>query len=164
MSFARQSHTASVLLNGTVLVTGGANSASYLSSAELYNPATGVWTTTGSMSAPRQYHTASVLPNGKVLITGGFDYVQHLNSTELYDPATGQWESEDDMEDYRIWHTASMLTNGNILIAAGSDEVTLGNSINTAELYNSTAKTLTSLNLQSSHDNTHDDEINERTD
>jgi hypothetical protein len=126
------------------------------------------------MSNGRYSHTASLLSNGKVLVTGGTsNNVDATKGTELYDPATGQWESEDDMEDYRIWHTASMLTNGNILVAAGSDEVnlgsdevnlgsdevTLGDSINTAELYNSTAKTFTSLNLQSSHDNTHNDEM-----
>ncbi|CAF1482499.1 unnamed protein product, partial [Adineta steineri] len=49
LSVARYSHTATVLANGSVLVTGGYTGSTYLSSAELYNPSTGTWTSTGSM-------------------------------------------------------------------------------------------------------------------
>ncbi|CAF1691809.1 unnamed protein product, partial [Adineta ricciae] len=71
MIVARGYHTATVLSNGTVLVTGGWNGSVYLSSAELYDPPSGSWTTTGSMSVARVYHTATALSNGKVLVTGG---------------------------------------------------------------------------------------------
>ncbi len=104
------------------------------------------------MKSGRYSHTVSLLSNGKVLVTGGaVNDVAATKSTELYDPVTGQWESEDDMGTYRECHTASMLTNGNILIAAGSEINSLGDVVNTAELYNSTMKTFTSSNLQSSH-------------
>ncbi|CAF4158816.1 unnamed protein product, partial [Adineta steineri] len=54
MSDARQEHTASVLSNGKVLVTGGFNhNIGFLNSAELYDPSTGIWTTTGSMTNAR---------------------------------------------------------------------------------------------------------------
>jgi hypothetical protein len=56
---ARASHTASVLLNGKVLITGGYNGAS-LSTSELYDPPTGIWTTTGSMITRRHYYTAAI--------------------------------------------------------------------------------------------------------
>ncbi|CAF1449248.1 unnamed protein product [Adineta steineri] len=84
MADARAGHTASVLSNGKVLITGGVGYV-FLNSAELFDPSTGIWTTTGSMNNGRHQHTASVLSNGKVLVTGGFHiYMGYLNSAELY--------------------------------------------------------------------------------
>jgi N-acetylneuraminic acid mutarotase len=84
MKNARIYHTASVLHNGKVLVTGGCNG-SRLNSAELYDPATRTWTVTGSLNNARSLHTASVLPNGKVLVTGGIIIINNLNGAELCD-------------------------------------------------------------------------------
>src|SRR5437762_14285532 len=67
---ARAVHTATLLPSGKVLVAGGYNG-SLLSSAELYDPATGTWTATGSLGTARELHTATLLPNGKVLVAGG---------------------------------------------------------------------------------------------
>ena len=50
MSTAREAHTATLLPSGKVLVAGGDGCCGFLSSAELYDPATGSWSTTGSMS------------------------------------------------------------------------------------------------------------------
>ncbi|CAF4402441.1 unnamed protein product [Adineta steineri] len=85
MFYTRYYHAASVLSNGKVLVTGGYGYGGFLNSAELYDPSTGIWTTTSNMTNAREYHTASVLPNGKVLVTGG-DGIGNiaLNSAELY--------------------------------------------------------------------------------
>ena len=64
----RQFHTATLLTNGKVLVAGGtAGAGNYVTTAELYDPATGVWTATGSMSVARGSHSANLLPDGKVL-------------------------------------------------------------------------------------------------
>jgi large repetitive protein len=68
---ARLRHTATLLPNGKVLVAGGNNGPPALSSAELYDPASGTWTATGSLGTARGYHTATLLPNGKVLVAGG---------------------------------------------------------------------------------------------
>ena len=65
-------HTATLLPNGKVLVAGGSNGGGSLSSAELYDPASGSWSTTGSLATARDYHTATLLPNGKVLVAGGY--------------------------------------------------------------------------------------------
>src|SRR6266542_1053887 len=78
-------HTATLLPSGKVLVAGGLNAGGYLSSAELYDPATGTWTATHSLGTARREHTATLLPSGKVLVAGG-DNPDVLNSAELYDP------------------------------------------------------------------------------
>ena len=65
------SHTATLLPSGKVLVAGGSNSGCNLSSAELYDPATGTWSSTGSLVTARVGHTATLLPTGKVLVAGG---------------------------------------------------------------------------------------------
>ena len=59
-----------------------------LSSAELYDPASGTWTATGSLGTARDAHTATLLPNGKVLVAGG-NNGPALSSAELYDPGLG---------------------------------------------------------------------------
>ena len=58
-----------------------------LSSAELYDPATGTWSLTGSLNAARKDHTGTLLPNGMVLVTGGAlsGHKVPLASAELYD-------------------------------------------------------------------------------
>ena len=70
MATARCLHTATLLPNGKVLVAGGVDGV--LSSAELYDPASGTWSATGSMGTARDYHTATLLPNGQVLVAGGY--------------------------------------------------------------------------------------------
>jgi hypothetical protein len=84
-------HTATLLPNGKVLVAGGFNSVSgFLASAELYDPASGTWTTTDSLTMARDSHTATLLPNGKVLVAGGLGTGGGvLNSAELYDTGLG---------------------------------------------------------------------------
>ena len=73
MGTARIFHTATLLPSGQVLVAGGLNSSGLLSSAELYDPASGSWSSTGSMGTARDLHTATLLPSGKVLVAGGYN-------------------------------------------------------------------------------------------
>src|SRR5439155_7659513 len=73
LATARSEHTATSLPNGKVLVAGGHNGSGYLTSAELYDPASGSWSATGNLNTARFDHTATLLPNSKVLVAGGFN-------------------------------------------------------------------------------------------
>ncbi|MGB7749167.1 MAG: kelch repeat-containing protein [Verrucomicrobiia bacterium] len=121
LNTGRAYHTATLLPNGKVLVAGGENPSSpgiYLSSAELYDPTAGTWTTTGSLATSRAHHTATLLPNGKVLVAGGYNF-SYPASAELYDPATGKWTTSGALKTARDLHTATLLPNGQVLVAGG---------------------------------------------
>lgn len=122
MSTARGDFTATLLSsNSLVLVAGGTTDGSaVVSTAELYDPATNTWRSTGAMTTARRGHTATLLSNGKVLVTGGTDGTAVLKTAEIYDPATGQWTATTaSMRFTRRWHTATLLTDGTVLIAGG---------------------------------------------
>jgi Galactose oxidase, central domain len=71
LNTARDSHTATLLPNGIVLVAGGFGvSGGILASAELYDPASETWTVTDSLNTARAEHTATLLSNGMVLVAG----------------------------------------------------------------------------------------------
>jgi len=125
MNNARDHHTATLLQNGKVLVAGGCsttvcNTTDFLNSAELYDPNTGQWSTTGSMNNARLFHTATLLQNGNVLVVGGGTLGNYLSSAELYNPTTGQWTNANSMSTPRTWHTATLLQNGKVLIVGGN--------------------------------------------
>ena len=130
MSVTRFSHTATLLSNGKVLVTGGHDA-----SAELYDPTSGAFATTGSMSVGRSSHTATLLASGKVLIAGGSSTTGPgpFATAELYDPNSGTFAATGSMAAGRASHTATLLANGKVLIAGGSNSA--GAALATTELY-----------------------------
>ncbi|MEO5914439.1 MAG: kelch repeat-containing protein [Luteolibacter sp.] len=123
MAAPRSLHTANLLGNGMVLVAGGwqgGKTNPYLSSAQLYNPATGTWLGTGNLITARDSHTATLLPNGKVLVSGGEgSNSTSLASAELYDPATGSWTSSASFAIAREFFTATLLPTGKVFVAGG---------------------------------------------
>jgi hypothetical protein len=141
LNISRQNHTATLLNNGMVLVSGGAGSVGVLSSAELYDPTNGTFTLTGSLNTARGLPTATLLNDGKVLIAGGNGNTG-LASAELYDPLTGTFTATGSMSTDRYAHSATLLNNGTVLVTGG---IVLSNSLalSSAELYNPTTGTFT---------------------
>jgi hypothetical protein len=142
LTAARQSHTStptSTLLNNGIVLTAGGYNGSYLSSAELYNPATGTFTTTANLNTARAYHTATLLPGGLVLIVGGYNG-SYLSSAELYNSGTGNFTPTGNLNVAREYHSATLLNNGMVLISGG-----YGSSgyLTSAEVYNPLTGTFT---------------------
>jgi N-acetylneuraminic acid mutarotase len=150
LNTSRDSHTATLLANGKVLVAGGSDgTGAVLDSAELYDPTTGKWTPTGRLNTARHSHTAALQPDGTVMVAGGHDGRDRLSNTEVYDPASGTWKTGQAVTALlpaaRRGHTATLLRNGNILVVGGGS---ISSSwLSSAELYNPVAGTWTNTGV-----------------
>lgn len=141
LATARTSHTATLLPNGKVLIAGGVtgiSSPTILSSAELYDPASGTFSPAGSLNVARAAHTATLMTDGKVLIVGGVYNASTgavpIASTEVYDPNTNSFSLVGSLVTPRYFHTATLLTDGEVFVVGG--EGPDGNSLASTETYN----------------------------
>jgi hypothetical protein len=107
--------TATLLLDGRVLATGGQGA-----KAELFDPTSGQWSAAASMNESRAYATATVLPDGRVLVAGGVSGSVVLASAELYDPAADSWTPTGSMATGRLQHSTALLPDGKVLVAGGN--------------------------------------------
>jgi len=123
MTVDRAAHQATLLADGTVLVTGGFRAGEVgLDSAELYDPATGTFRPTGPMVTTRKAgHTAVRLGTGQVLVAGGWVGRDITASAELYDPVTERFVPTGSMSSARANSAAALLPDGSVLIAGGFD-------------------------------------------
>ena len=128
----RFDHVASRLADGRVLITGGAmrhdpegvrpdqEGPFPVAKAELWDPVSGAFESTGSLVIARHGHTGTALADGRVLIVGGT-----MGSTpiaEVWDPDAGAFESAGPPVGERIYgHTATLLDDGRVLITGGRD-------------------------------------------
>ncbi|HXN97558.1 MAG TPA: kelch repeat-containing protein [Candidatus Acidoferrales bacterium] len=140
MEAERNGHTETLLQNGMVLIAGGSDGGT-LNTAELYNPATGVFTPTGALIHARYDHTATLLNDGTVLIVGGFSSGDVRQDNEIYNPATGTFGATGNLITARVFHTATLLGNGMVLLTAGQSGS--GGTLSSTELYNPATKTCT---------------------
>jgi N-acetylneuraminic acid mutarotase len=122
---ARSEFTATLLDNGSVLVTGGFNKNLAVSSAEIYDPATSEWRTIGSLNFKRGLHQAVTMNNGRVLLIGGSSAD---DKCEIFDPVSETFTIISPMKQSRAFHKAVKLDDGRVL-------VTGGNSTSSAEIY-----------------------------
>jgi hypothetical protein len=113
MNVPRFGHTATLLTNGKVLITGGGST-----SAELYDPATGTFALTGDMTWP-QTGPVTLLPDGKVLLLGRSG--KNTVTAVLYDSETGTLRPAGSIETASFdCPSATLLNNGKVLFVFGA--------------------------------------------
>ena len=149
----RNTHTATPLLNGRVLIVGGYGSGGALASTELYDPVTRTFSATGPLGQGRGSHRATLLANGTVLVTGG-NSNGVLSSAEKYDPGANTFAPAGNLNQARQWHEAVLLSNGQVLVAGGNNSASghwdvQTNFLSSAELYDPVANTFTSTSSMS---------------
>jgi hypothetical protein len=144
MSVARQGPASAPLPDGRVLIAGGFSGSSYLSSAQIFDPATQTFQATGSMTGPRAFAAAAPLPDGRVLVAGGQSGTGVLSSAEVYDPATDQFTA--------IPATLNTPRQGAFAVALPSGKVVIGggdsggfNNLDTAETFDPSTSNFTPL-------------------
>jgi len=148
LNTARDGHAAVLLPNGTVFVVGG-----YLyddgdlrgaASAEIYDPSTGHFTPTGSLSVGRAGCTATLLSSGKVLVAGGADAFSIWSTSEIYDPSTGQFSPGPNLPTPEYGHSATLLSNGTVMLAGGTT-TWLGSPQSTVLIYDPNANVFSTI-------------------
>lgn len=152
MSVPRLGHTLTLLDDGRVLAAGGSTLESAESaaggqtiratpSAELYDPATGAWSATGSMGSARFEHTATRVRDGRVVVVGGLGSVgtnatAPLASTEIYDAAAGAFVGSTSLSEPRANHAAVLLEDDAVLVTGGAGGEGADLSLAGAEVFN----------------------------
>ena len=148
---ARVGHTATLLADGRVLVAGGLDiegaaaegvEVKGLTSAEVYDPASGDWSATGPMATGRAFHTATLLLDGTVLVAGGGEAGEAAaRSAEIYDPRAGLWATVPSMASGRFEHTAFLLPSGEVLAVGGHGLGSEPTALTSADRYDPVTRT-----------------------
>jgi hypothetical protein len=123
----RRDHGTVLLSDGRALSMGGSTTgdvSTVTNSAEIYNPAIGLWSAAANMITARSYFDPMLLANGKVLVAGGHIAGSPFEtaSCELYDPATGTWSPTGALLQPRTQYHATLLADGRVLVAGGNNQ------------------------------------------
>ena len=113
--------SAALLPDGRVLFAGGATlfvPSAATPTAEIYDPSTGSWAATASMTSARYNAGSTTLADGRVLVAGGYAN-GFLSQAELFDPATGTWAPTGSMATARASYPAVLLPDGRVLAPGG---------------------------------------------
>src|SRR4030095_12261866 len=144
---ARTGHTATLLKNGRVLVTGGTTNSLLSTDIELFDPSTGASTLVAQMAEPRRGHVAALLQNGSVLIAGGYttgDSV--LQSAFVFNPTTNAVSpTPGGMNVARASASATSLIDGRVVIVGGTDGT---NDLRSAEIFDPSLQSFTTTSTQ----------------
>ena len=123
MQRARTFAAASLLMEGKVLISGGAGIAAS-DSVEVYDPASGGFTLLeGRLSVGRYAHTSVRIDTRRILIYGGFTLSGQPAPPEIYDPVAGVSSPLRPVEaNARGNHRAHTMQDGGVLIIGGEDQ------------------------------------------
>ncbi|HLX92416.1 MAG TPA: galactose oxidase-like domain-containing protein [Puia sp.] len=161
MKFRRRQHNATLLPDGTVLVTGGSQGPEFdglnpgepVHVPELWDPATGVWTSLAPESVDRCYHsTAVLLPDGRVFSGGGGEYAPVVGKAEGNPPVNTH-------ADCQLFSPPYLFKGPRPVIGAAPDNVTYGASF---EVSTSTPKEISLVTLIRLSSVTHSFNMNQR--
>lgn len=119
MKTGRDYHTATLLANGKVLVTGGYTVAGASNSAEIFDPATATWTAVAPAVNPRALHSSTALRDGRAVIAGGLVGYLPGDESEVYDPVANAWTPSGNLNTKRAGQLAVMLSSGQAMVSGG---------------------------------------------
>jgi len=126
LAYKRSSHTAQLLVDGRVLIAGGAgnNDVPEGGDALLYDPRTNAWTTTGAMIQPPILPQSVRLLDGRVLVVGGFvagePTPKMLANAEIYDPVLNTWRVAMPLSEARYAFNLVLFPTGQALAISGA--------------------------------------------
>ena len=127
LNTGRYAHTATLLIDGRVLIAGGTTSGTTISrNAETFNATTETFVPLSNpMRYARSNHTATLLADGRVLLAGGWvetsqGVLQAQARAEVFDPAGNSFTEVGLMTHARVYHAAARLSNGRVLLTGGS--------------------------------------------
>lgn len=123
-SFQRSYQTATLLPNGKVLIAGGETlDRQALSTASLYNPATGKFTATANkMSTAHSQGFAARLPDGRVVVGGGFvgtgSHQTVTDHVDVYNPKSNTWGATTSLLPHSFAYSveAQTLRDGDVVV------------------------------------------------
>ena len=145
LTLARVGPTATVLIDGTVLMVGGEGNPNHVcmpgepgarssDAAEVYDPVTATSSTALHMGFGRVDHSATRFADGRVLVVGGCSAEQALASAEIFDPVAGTWTGAANLTHARSGHAATLLADGRVLVVGGNDGP--GAALTSTEIFN----------------------------